>query len=571
MRPHKAFLLVPTLVLVGLSCSDDGAPSNDPCLGVSCSGHGACVAEGAEPFCQCDPGFSAFGLECLPGEPDGDADSEGDSDGDGDSDSDTDSDGDSDGSGDADGDADSDGDADTDSDGDADSDVDCDIDADADGDVEVPDCDTDPGSGCVTRVPCGVETIQAALDASGDGDVICVFPGTYCENVTFPGHEVHLRGVGGPTLTTIDGGEAGRVVTIVGLAASDSSLEGFTITNGDAALAAVHSDVGGGILVEGSSVELRRLHVTKNAAMVGGGLFFGGLASGVLEHSRVVANNASKEGGGMAIEGAAPLVQNVLFLENSAVEFGGGLAVRESTLTGTKAINHVRFVSNRAGSVSGGALAARSEAIISMTNVIMAANDADYVGGGVDLDWHAVLTLVNATLVENRAGTAGAGIRVSASATLHLRNVTVSGGVAEESGVRCDTTEGGDHRYEWSCSHSSVSGFTEDYSACILGDPFDVVECDSREPAFVLVDWGSPLDWDLHLTSASSLVGSGEEGITDPDGSRSDIGAYGGPGADEWDIDGDGCFEWWQPDCCPGAPWDCDDLDPLVPGEGCGA
>jgi hypothetical protein len=206
-----------------------------------------------------------------------------------------------------------------------------------------------------------------------------------------------------------------------------------------------------------------------------------------------------------------------------------------------------------------------------MTNVIMAANEADYVGGGVDIDWSADVTLVNATLVENRAGTAGAGVRVAASATLHLVNVTISGCAARESGVRCDPDERENHVYEWSCSHSSVSGFTEDYSACILGDPFDVVECGSREPAFVRVDWGSPLGWDLHLTPASSLVGSGEEGIANPDRSRSDIGAYGGPGADGWDIDGDGCFEWWQPDCCPGAPWDCDDLDPLVPGEGCGA
>ena len=60
-----------------------------------------------------------------------------------------------------------------------------------------------------------------------------------------------------------------------------------------------------------------------------------------------------------------------------------------------------------------------------------------------------------------------------------------------------------------------------------------------------------------------------------PSGSPSDIGAYGGPGADRWDLDGDGYPSWWQPgpydfSTYPGLGWDCDDLDAgIYPGNGC--
>ena len=53
------------------------------------------------------------------------------------------------------------------------------------------------------------------------------------------------------------------------------------------------------------------------------------------------------------------------------------------------------------------------------------------------------------------------------------------------------------------------------------------------------------------------------------------MGAYGGPGAGLWDLDGDGYFLWWMPGsydtvAYPAQQWDCDDLDGTVqPGNGC--
>ena len=54
------------------------------------------------------------------------------------------------------------------------------------------------------------------------------------------------------------------------------------------------------------------------------------------------------------------------------------------------------------------------------------------------------------------------------------------------------------------------------------------------DPAFTDVSSSDPLDWDLTLSSSSSLVDAGDPGIQDADGSTSDIGAYGGPEGDAW-------------------------------------
>ncbi len=84
-----------------------------------------------------------------------------------------------------------------------------------------------------------------------------------------------------------------------------------------------------------------------------------------------------------------------------------------------------------------------------------------------------------------------------------------------------------------------------------------------------------PFDWDLHLDPTSPLIDAGMISIHDPDGSHSDIGAYGGPNAGRWDLDWDGYPSWWQPGpydalLYPDQGWDCNDLDPDVfPGTGC--
>lgn len=60
-------LLVATGVAVSAAfagCSDSSTGS--PCDGVTCGGHGYCVADGEWPVCVCEPGYRPAGASCVP-------------------------------------------------------------------------------------------------------------------------------------------------------------------------------------------------------------------------------------------------------------------------------------------------------------------------------------------------------------------------------------------------------------------------------------------------------------------------------------------------------------------------
>ena len=78
---------------------------------------------------------------------------------------------------------------------------------------------------------------------------------------------------------------------------------------------------------------------------------------------------------------------------------------------------------------------------------------------------------------------------------------------------------------------------------------------------------------DLHPALGSPLINAGNPALTDVDGSRADIGSYGGPLGAEWDVDQDGLPDYFWPGEWDDAPagfspadYDCDDLDPAVQG-----
>jgi parallel beta-helix repeat protein len=76
------------------------------------------------------------------------------------------------------------------------------------------------------HVPSEYSTIQAAINASSNGDVVIVAPGTYYENINMK-NGVIVKGAGAD-VTTIDGGENGHVVVFN---SASGTISGFTITN----------------------------------------------------------------------------------------------------------------------------------------------------------------------------------------------------------------------------------------------------------------------------------------------------------------------------------------------------
>jgi hypothetical protein len=89
-----------------------------------------------------------------------------------------------------------------------------------------------PGS--VTRTVCAsgaqYTSISAAITAAGNGDTIEVCAGSYHERIAIT-KPLFLKGAGAAS-TTIDGDNAGTVVTVSGLGDDVAIIDGFTITHG---------------------------------------------------------------------------------------------------------------------------------------------------------------------------------------------------------------------------------------------------------------------------------------------------------------------------------------------------
>ena len=92
-------------------------------------------------------------------------------------------------------------------------------------------------AGGTRAVPSQYDTIQEAINAAVNGDVVIVQPGRYCENINFNGKAITVRSSDPDDSsivedTIIDANGVGSVVTFANSESDSSILAGFTITNG---------------------------------------------------------------------------------------------------------------------------------------------------------------------------------------------------------------------------------------------------------------------------------------------------------------------------------------------------
>jgi len=316
---------------------------------------------------------------------------------------------------------------------------------------------------------CAYHTIQAAVDAASEGDVIKVAGGTYTDvhnrqapvgypdppadgiirQVVYISKSVTLRGgystafsdppdpVANPT--TLDAQEGGRALCIIG--EISPKIEGLRLSGGDAKGLGGNpwvGDAGGGVYVISAAATISNNQVFSNSAEYGGGLFLA--HSGATIDGNTVSENSADKGGGLYMYRSDASLCGNSVVSNTA-DYGGGLLLWDSdaSLDGNSVVSNTAdwggglSLFNNTGALDGNTVSANSaesggglalfssEAMLSGNTV--SANSANY-GGGLYLSGSPA-TLSGNTIVSN-TGYWGGGVYLGGSAATLSGNAIFS-------------------------------------------------------------------------------------------------------------------------------------------------
>ena len=299
------------------------------------------------------------------------------------------------------------------------------------------------------QVPGDFPTIQAAIDAAGNRDVIEVASGTYSGtgnwDLDLQGKAITLRSANGPESTIIDcsaptSPTGHRGFYFRGGEGTDTVVSGFTIEGGRVFgsdipskwSAGTNNPIGGGIYCEFSSPTIVDCIITDCGAEIGGGI-------GIVGASPIIADCVITEctagglgtattggrGGGIGlVEQSDAMISNCDIEDNTGYDnsYGGGIYCWESAAV----ISGCRIIGNDASGDldGGGAYCAGALADVLFQNCVIAGNTAD-AGAGLFAEWKSSygssaqrtsVTVANCTIARNDllgAASAGGGIKSS--------------------------------------------------------------------------------------------------------------------------------------------------------------
>ncbi len=401
-------------------------------------------------------------------------------------------------------------------------------------------------------------------------------------SVVVSGSSLRATGIIGRACT---GGTAFLVFAAPSFRVEDSVFEQWT------------SPAGPVVTSSGSDVALVRVSATNTSAVGGDPLWFDGAGHGGviastddvavhLESCTFADTSAADRGGAVYVQGATGAVDLVGTTVDGATATQGGavyigdsglVSLNEFTVTDTITsgltgavvvrqspldVDHGRFVGNGPATsgaalfASGGPIAVTRSLfcgnagvvadleLLDATAQLTASGFAHSLGTSMRADYSDV-TLTNATFVDTTGGAVFLG-----GADLAIRNVAfanVTGNALEGTDITPEPTGG---YVAWDA-----------VDALLLGDgwaPDALTPVLANTPPGLQGDSSSCTPEALWLSLDSKLRDQGDPALLDVDGSRSDIGMFGGPDADraDPDLDGDG-FE-------GGVGPDCDDTDASV-------
>ena len=438
----------------------------------------------------------------------------------------------------------------------------------------------------ILSVPADYTTLDKALAASGPGDTLALHGGQiYAGGMYLWRSNRHILGGWNSNFTARDplsnpaivqrSGVGPAVEVVAGIDAS-LVVDGVSFTGGVARQLStpLAGPYGGGVLCMNASPVFRNCRFVNNTAGDGftsgggGGGFFAGSAATLIDCT--FSGNAAQAGAGLYVYDSALQIQGGSIQGNNAIDgaatsTGGGIHAESGTLSLTGVT-----VSDNLGVDEGGGIYVRT-ASVTGSGVVLARNAASAAGGNLRMAGGSVV--LQASEIRGGAAPFGAGLHVTAGASFTLRSTLVAsniaailggavyaqGAVANLLNVTFDdnrgTAGGAAAMYvaaspsAWSVRGCLVTNHPSPANPAIvcIGTPPSLdyntfwnnavgnatgvslgIHDTVQDPLYVNAAGG-----DVALGLHSPALDSGDPalGENDPDGTRNDRGAYGGPTA----------------------------------------
>jgi len=360
------------------------------------------------------------------------------------------------------------------------------------------------------RVPGDYENPQKAFDSKfiDDGDTIKIYPGLYRGHFQFLNKEAVIRAITIPEITLLGAAAGmGSVVTI-----NRGILEGITVIGG-------HALSGGGIHADSTAI-IKDCIIRNNRAIIdetaniqiypngmGGGIHLEGESK--LISCRITRNHSQREGGGILTDGSNKILNctidnnNIYSAYVGATYSGAGLHQEEGALV----LRNTKFKRNN---TQGFGAAINSKATIEVANCLFEKNKSGG-GGGFIIGSTSSANIVNCVFFGNRTFSSS-----YSGAIVNFGNVSILNTVVWKNGGEIDY-----RLYPRSATYTDTDEFrVESGTGNINTDPL----------------FENPSNGNFHLQSDSPCINAGDPDniYNNSNGSRNNMGIYGGPYGNDW-------------------------------------